>query len=90
MRCAPEEESSGAHVFFALAGGEKWERWEDWEKCEYCECWEACGAGLGNGKDGLAGRTRLKWPLPKDGLLRCERRLFTLQYTSFCNVMGGI
>ena len=21
MRCAPEEESSGAHVFFALAGG---------------------------------------------------------------------
>ena len=41
-------------------------------------------------KDGLAGRTRLKWPLPKDGLLRCERRLFTLQYTSFCNVMGGI
>ena len=37
--------------------GEYWEKWECWEDCEDRE---ACGAGLGNGKDGLAGRTRLK------------------------------
>ena len=61
--------------------------WVKWVRCVY---WAACGVGLGNGKDGLVERTRLKWPLPKDGLLRCERRLFTLQYTSFCNVLGGI
>ncbi len=46
MRCAPEEESSGAHVFFALAGGEKWERWEDWGRWEDCEDWEACRLAL--------------------------------------------
>ena len=83
MRCAPEEESSGAHVFLPWPVGEYWEKWE---RCEY---WAACGVGLGNGKDGLVERTRLKWPLPKDVLLRCERRLFTLQYTSFCNVRIG-